>query len=651
MCVEIADGLEGMGRVAHRAIERGFDFQLRAAPWMYSITYWLLMRFAPVRWFAQRLLYTFGARPLTRMITKRQPDVVISTYPATTVVLGRLRMRRVIPGPVYAAITDLTGLFFWAHPGIDMHFAVYAESAETVERIAGPDSVAHVAPLVDEAFFSPCTRSDARERLDLPPAGRVVLVSGGGWGVGDLEGATRAALDFDDVTVVVVAGRNERVKDELAHAFAGDARVRVLGFTDQMRDLLVAADVLVHSTGGVTVIEAALCGCPSISYGLSVGHVLHNTRAMAEIGVTGLAESPQELARELARHLGGVPVDPACWDMAADVAELVFSRPSRVKPLPVWRMATTKAAANALIAVVAVGWMLTSDDTFALASHVLPIRPLGSGAARDARNARGTGLTIDAPEAAIPRIAAELERDGVRASFGVGARFSRATGAAVTRTGNELMLNGSPTGRISWLRTRSALARYRRASHTTGRVYYEAPPKGLTMGEYLLATTMHGRAVRPAAELVLGRALTGPPPRTGSVVEVSMTSASPIELNRLDQLLSGLRGEGVTLVPVSAIDSSGPTRAAIAVDEDKTTAPAATTASAAITSAPPSGVPRRFSPASTIASVTGTTISITNITGATRVAGTRCSADISLSRPIPPPIAVAAVHSTQTTHA
>ncbi|MBK5231257.1 MAG: glycosyltransferase, partial [Thermoleophilia bacterium] len=337
--VEIEDGLRGMGRLAHHVIERGFDFQLRAAPWLYSLTYALLMRFAPARWFAQKLLYLIGARPLTRMIAAHRPDVVISTYPATTVVLGRLRLRRVIKGPVYAAITDLTGLFFWAHPGIDMHFVVYAESTETVERIAGPDSAVHVAPLVDEAFFSPCTRSDARERLNLPPVGRVVVVSGGGWGVGDLHGAARAALEFDDTTVVVVTGHNERVKDELEREFAHQTSVRVLGFTDQMRDLLVAADVLVHSTGGVTVIEAALCGCPSISYGLPVGHVLHNTRAMAEIGVTGLAESPRALALELARHLGGVPVSPPRWDIAADVGEHVVGRQSRVKPPPAWRIA------------------------------------------------------------------------------------------------------------------------------------------------------------------------------------------------------------------------------------------------------------------------------------------------------------------------
>ncbi len=41
-------------------------------------------------------------------------------------------------------------------------------------------------------------------------------------------------------------------------ASRGDARVRVEGFTDQMPDWLAAADALVHSTGGLTVLEALM---------------------------------------------------------------------------------------------------------------------------------------------------------------------------------------------------------------------------------------------------------------------------------------------------------------------------------------------------------------------------------------------------------
>ena len=55
--------------------------------------------------------------------------------------------------------------------------------------------------------------------------------------------------------------------------FAGDPRVRVEGFTDEMPDWLAAADALVHSTGGLTVLEALMRGCPAISYGWGRGHV------------------------------------------------------------------------------------------------------------------------------------------------------------------------------------------------------------------------------------------------------------------------------------------------------------------------------------------------------------------------------------------
>ena len=43
---------------------------------------------------------------------------------------------------MHSSITDLAGLHFWAHPGIDLHFVTHPESIEEVERIAGPGSVA-----------------------------------------------------------------------------------------------------------------------------------------------------------------------------------------------------------------------------------------------------------------------------------------------------------------------------------------------------------------------------------------------------------------------------------------------------------------------------------------------------------------------------
>ena len=71
--------------------------------------------------------------------------------------------------------------------------------------------------------------------------------------------------------------------------------MRVYGFTDRMPELLAAADVLVHSTGGVTCLEAQAAGTPVVSYGLPVGHARLNTRAMAALHLLRLANDTDQL--------------------------------------------------------------------------------------------------------------------------------------------------------------------------------------------------------------------------------------------------------------------------------------------------------------------------------------------------------------------
>ena len=45
----------------------------------------------------------------------------------------------------------------------------------------------------------------------------------------------------------------------------------MIGFTEQMSDWMAAADAMVHSTAGLTVLEAHIRGCPVVSYGFSAG--------------------------------------------------------------------------------------------------------------------------------------------------------------------------------------------------------------------------------------------------------------------------------------------------------------------------------------------------------------------------------------------
>ncbi len=191
---------------------------------------------------------------------------------------------------------------YWAHPGVDLHFVTHPESIEEVEKLAGPGSVEWMRPPISGDFLMPRTRGDARGALDVPAHARIVLVSGGGWGVGDLEGAIRSALSVEDTMVVCITGRNEGAREKLEQRFGDNDQVRVLGFTEQMSDWMAAADAMVHSTAGLTVLEAHIRGCPVVSYGFSAGHLRANNAAFERFGLAEVARSEHELESVL-RHM------------------------------------------------------------------------------------------------------------------------------------------------------------------------------------------------------------------------------------------------------------------------------------------------------------------------------------------------------------
>src|SRR5262249_41183521 len=154
----------------------------RFAPRLFGAYYRALLRLAPARWMAARSLVRLGSRTLLAMIEEHRPDVVVSTYPATTVVLGALRRSRQVTVPAVATITDLAGLFFWAHPGVDLHLVTWEQSIAEVAAIAPASEIRTIAPLTSAAFDGEVTTRDARRRLALPATARVAVVSGGGWG-------------------------------------------------------------------------------------------------------------------------------------------------------------------------------------------------------------------------------------------------------------------------------------------------------------------------------------------------------------------------------------------------------------------------------------------------------------------------------------
>ncbi len=611
--VSVIDGLAAMGHLIRPVVQDGYRIQLRFMPWTYTVIYWLLENVLPVRWLAKRLLWICGSRSLARTIAEYEPDVVVSTYPAVTVVLAQLRRRGVVTAPTVATITDLTGLFFWAQPGIDMHLVMYGDSVRAVQRIAGEESVRLVRPLISAEFLEDRSSRQARRALGLPEEGRMVIVSGGGWGVGDIAGAVSELCKVQDVSsIVCLAGRNEQLHSKLVDLFAKESRVRVYGFTDRMPELLAAADVLVHSTGGVTCLEAMAAGTPIVSYGLPVGHARLNTRAMAELELLRLAGDTSELREHVEASFAAqasssstqpsAPTGAMCVEGAA--AELVLDAPRRVRPIPLWRLRLAALAVQLMLVLVGGMWLMSTDEVSALASVILHVHPLE----RVHTAQPELGLIVRTPARDMSLVAGDLALQGIHVSFADDGGVPAASTVLQMRSlGDEVLPEVSGSGPLlRWVRTRSTLRSQARALGLDHHFYFLQPRHGLTVGQMVLARTA---GAAPVSGLRLSASAMRPqlPVRAGDVVVVNADGSSASVLG-LERLVSQFEARGLGAESLAKLLASPSIRATSNGERTRAAAPATSSASDATSGTPPSGVLPKRSPSSSGASTTGITV-------------------------------------------
>ncbi|CAB4347254.1 unannotated protein [freshwater metagenome] len=302
--VTIRDGVAAMGRTGAILIDDSSELMFDRFNWLFDGVYFLASRFDPTRKFAQWLAERVGRKGLLALIAEQGPDVIVCTHPVATDLLGRLRQRGELAVPIASAITDLSGLRYWAHPGADLHLITEEESRDEVERIAPASRIVCVRGMTSAQFEFPLGQAEARAALEMPADGPLILVSGGGWAVGDLGGAAEVALAADPAgRVVILCGRSEQVQRQMEAVFALAPRAKVVGFTERMPELLAAADVLIHSTAGLTAFEARIRGCQLISYGWGVAHIRLNNEAYERFGLAEVAGDQSALADALARAL------------------------------------------------------------------------------------------------------------------------------------------------------------------------------------------------------------------------------------------------------------------------------------------------------------------------------------------------------------
>jgi processive 1,2-diacylglycerol beta-glucosyltransferase len=313
------DYLDALPRVCHYLLRDGYRLSVGYWPAFFD---WLFANLERTGWVRRVALWLckVAQRDVLRWVGDH--DIVVSTYMLSSQTLGQLKEAGLVKATLVTFLTDPAVHRTWVHPAVDYHVTVTEATAQQGQLVYHTPMQA-VGGLVSPRFAEPvdaARREQLRAELGLSPDGLVVLLATGSLGMGDVPNVVRSLSSSGVGEVVVLCGRNERLRKQLS----AEPGVHALGWRDDVPELMAAADVLIHNAGGLSLTEALTAGLPAVTYRPIPGHGIANSQILADAGLAPWPRDEAELVdaiRKQAVHRG----DPSHVVRNPDTTALVLS--------------------------------------------------------------------------------------------------------------------------------------------------------------------------------------------------------------------------------------------------------------------------------------------------------------------------------------
>ncbi len=214
------------------------------------------------------------AKKLSKLINEINPDLIISTHPFSSQMASYLKGKGKIDCEIATILTDFAIHKQWlVGSEYTNNFFVSNDTMKNDMIDLGiNENKIHVTGIpMSDRFFETFDKEAIYKMFNLNPDKKVILFFGGGeFGLG--KDRTVQVLDsfikkLTDFQIVAVAGKNEKMKEafeELAKNNQAEDRVRVLGFTDKVPELMHISCLVVSKPGGLTTTETLASSLPMI---------------------------------------------------------------------------------------------------------------------------------------------------------------------------------------------------------------------------------------------------------------------------------------------------------------------------------------------------------------------------------------------------
>lgn len=244
---------------------------------------------------------------MLEIIREMNPSAIVSTYPFAAGMMSKLKEQGLIHIPIITIITDFTDHSYWIHPYTDQYIV---GSEDVMQRLISlgvePDIIHCTGIPIRQKFNKAQSRKVLAQKYGLNSQSFTILIMGGGDGFIGKGLSTFQALEQlpKEVQIVVVCGRNKKLHKKLQEELKWSQHsIRIMGYCENVHELMAVSDVMISKPGGVTTSEAMAMELPLVIYRPLPGQEEDNANYLVNAGLAILAENEQDLLVKIERAM------------------------------------------------------------------------------------------------------------------------------------------------------------------------------------------------------------------------------------------------------------------------------------------------------------------------------------------------------------
>lgn len=302
--VEILDLFKCVNRSYGRTIEAAYNNSTKYMPSAYKAFFEISDQKWLVKIFNQ-LNYPVIRAPMKKLLEK-EPDILISTFPVWDYITAKIWKKKKKTSKYITVLTDSISIHTsWMIADADYRIVPNEDTAKVLMRNGVPaENIKIFGFPVNLAFNKKIEKENVIKSLGLNPKLFTVLlfakIGNNKQNMKIFESTIHGKRDFN---VICIAGRNKTVISKIKH-FEKEKNVKVLGWTDNIPELMKVSDLIITKAGGATIMECIAAKKPMIITQIIPGQEEGNAElinryglgVILEKGSKGIDAIPQQIS-------------------------------------------------------------------------------------------------------------------------------------------------------------------------------------------------------------------------------------------------------------------------------------------------------------------------------------------------------------------